>query len=167
MRGSLAPMVVSPWLVALTALAWAPSLPRGAGLLSPRLGALAMVDAEGRVTRSEAEAAIEKAEALAAEALSAREEANQLAEQAERQSRTAADESESAANKLEGANTFSLSLLTASTAAQKASLDAGALIAEAVEASERADQLDLESAEALELAEELIAQHYEDFPDSA
>jgi len=161
------------WLfLPVAALAWGPQVqplrPVPAWCVTPLActSVLMMVDEQGRVTREEAETAIEMAEALAAEALQARQEANELADEAERKSLLAADESEGAASQLDRADKFGLSLLSASTMAQRTSLDAGALIAEAVEASERADQLDVESASALAQAEELIAQHYEDFPDS-
>jgi len=132
----------------------------------PRASALLMVDAQGRVTRVEAEAALEGAEVLAAEALSVRKQADALAEEAEEVSGDAAEVSESAASKMDGAVKFSLSMLTASTSAQHASLNAGALISEAVALTERADQLDIECAVALEDAEALVAQHYDDFPES-
>jgi len=128
-------------------------------LHAPRYAPLVAIT--GSVAPEEAEAAVERAEALAAQALTAREEADRLAEAAETAAESAADRSDSAAEDIGGSQKFSLSMLASSSAAQAASLDAGAQLASAVEAAEAADELDKQAAEALEAAEEMLALYYD------
>ena len=124
-------------------------------------------DKYGKMTEDMVEGFVERAEALWAEALAARELADKLSSEAETLADASGEASDAASTALDGASKFSLSMLTTSTEAQNKALEAGKVIAEAVEAAEAAEELERKAEEALTASEKAIEQHLIDFPDSA
>jgi hypothetical protein len=117
------------------------------------------------VTEEEVEAAVERAEALWADALAARKRAEALSADSEEAAAEAGASAEQSAAAIDGAAKFGMGLLGDASAALTSSLDAGAIIAEAVEAAEEAERLEALAQEALEKSEAALAQHMIDFPD--
>ena len=117
------------------------------------------------VSEEDVEALVEKAETLWESALAARKKADTLSSEAEAAANAAAVSSDEQAAKLDDATKFSLGLLSGASDVMASSLDAGALLAEAVEAAEEAERLELEAEAALAASEAAIEQHLKDFPD--
>jgi hypothetical protein len=120
------------------------------------------------VTADDVEAAVQAAEKLWEEALAAREKADSLSAEGEALA-TEADAASSTAtsslNAIETNNKFSLSAIADASLAMNTNFNAGSLLAQAVDATEEAEQLEALAQAALDKSEELLAQHMEDFPD--
>jgi hypothetical protein len=159
------PLFVVLLLSANGAHCWSPPASYAASV-APALPSPARVLAWMKVTADDVEIAVETAERLWAEALEAREKAERLSEEAE----TMAGESEAAmsdtASSIDDASKFKLSMLGEAQQAQQASLDAGSILADALEAVEEADELEALAEAALVASEKAIEQHLVDFPDS-
>ena len=95
-----------------------------------------------KLTADELELAVEKAENLWAEALAAREKAEKLSGDAEEAANESAATAEAASETIDGAEKFKLSMIGDAQKASSMALDAGSLLAEAVEASEEAERLE-------------------------
>jgi len=118
------------------------------------------------VTEDDVETAVQAAEDSWADALKARKLAETKALEAEEAADAAGVSSEAVSNELNAASKFSLSMLGDAKGAMDSSLDATALLSEAVEAAEEADRLEEIAEAALAASELALAQHLEDFPDS-
>ena len=122
-----------------------------------------------QVTADDVELAVEKAEKLWAEALAAREKAEALAVKAEELANQSEMSTSSAKDTLEdstGATKFKLSMLGDAQAAMDVSIRAGEVLADAYDAAEEAERLELRAEAALTASEDAIEQHLLDFPDS-
>ena len=122
-----------------------------------------------QVTADDVEMAVEKAEKLWADALAAREKAEALAVEAEELATQSETSTATAKDALEDgavAETFKLSMLGDAQAAMDVSIRAGEVLANAYDAAEEAERLEILAEEALAASEEAIEQHRIDFPDS-
>ena len=99
--------------------------------------------------------------ARASKKLSAR-----LSDLADEMASASAETADKAAATLDDSNKFKLSMIGDAKSAMDASLDAGKVLADAVEAGEEAERLEALAEAALVEMEGLLEQHLKDFPDS-
>jgi len=118
------------------------------------------------VTEADVEAAVANAERLWENALAAREKVDLLSSEAEELAEASAATSEEAASQVDASATFKLSMLGDAKAATDASLNANAVLADAVAAAEEAERLEALAEAATDAMDAAIAQHLEDFPES-
>ena len=144
------------------AVASFPRVPHDSGFRSPR----SAVTIKCLVTEADVEGAVEKAEKAWEAALAAREKADELSTKAEEMAEASAATSEAASAKVDASTTFKMSQLGDLKAATDETLDANAMLAEAVDAAEEADRLEVLAEEATALMEEALEQHLVDYPDS-
>jgi hypothetical protein len=116
------------------------------------------------VTEDEILERLTKAEELWAEAHDARQEANALSERAESEADTAATKAFAAKENMKVS--ISLEKLEQADAATVANIGATEVLSMALNASEKADELELLAEQALEESEKALEQHFIDFPDS-
>jgi hypothetical protein len=118
------------------------------------------------VTEDDVVAAVDKCERLWADALAAREKVDLLSTEAEQLSEASSASAEQASAAAANATTFKLSMLGDIKVATDANLDANAVLADAVDASEEAERLELLAEAATAEMDKVIEQHLIDFPDS-
>ena len=118
------------------------------------------------VTADDVEMAVEKCENLWADALAARKKVEELSTEAEELAESSAALGEETSKVVDAAEKFKFSMVGDVKAASDAALDANAMLANAVEASEEAERLEGLAEAALVEMEAAIEQHLIDFPDS-
>lgn len=116
------------------------------------------------VTENEILEKLTKAEELWAEAHDARQEANALSERAELEAETAATKAFAAKENMK--QSISVEKLEQADAATLANIGATEVLSMALNASEKADEMELLAEQALEESENALEQHFIDFPDS-
>lgn len=123
-----------------------------------------LVSALQLVTEEDILEKLTKAEELWAEAHDARQEANKLSERAESEADTAATKAFAAKENMKVS--ISLEKLEQADAATVANIGATEVLSMALNASEKADELELLAEQALAESELALEQHFIDFPDS-
>ena len=108
---------------------------------------------------------VEKAETLWAEAYKARTIANELSERAQAMGITAEESATDATANLQ--TSVSLSKISDAQLAQNLSLDLGALVDQAKQAQDKADDIEKMADVALKDSEKALEQHLIDFPENA
>lgn len=132
---------------------------------SPASGSLSFTKLS-LVTEDDVIEAVEKAEKLWEEALEARKTANALSDRAEEEAEAAASSAVEADEMMKASKSISLEKIAQADAAAKSNIDANSMVSRALQALEKADELERIAEEALSQSEEKLEQHLKDFPDS-
>lgn len=135
------------------AMSWSSSPPQR---VMPRVARVVPLQLLADITYEQVSAAVDKAENLWAAAMDARQRADELSEQAEASSSEFAEQADDAAVKMDESEKFSVSMLGDARAAMDKSVSVQQLLADAVEATEKAEQLEQEAEAALKVSEELL-----------
>lgn len=145
------------FLFAAQATAYATSWSTHAPLRAmPRVARAVPLQLLADITYDEVAVAVDKAENLWAAAMDARQKADELSEQAEVASTDFADQAGDTATKMDASEKFSLSMLGDARVAMEKSGDVQQLLADAVEAAEKAEAAEQEAEAALQASEKLL-----------